>query len=82
MLPMADIREHDAWSGSRYIDMSNPQPEDFVLEEIARGLSRECRYGGAATGDVEWSVGQHLLTALDFTRDEGEPESLYLTQKM
>jgi hypothetical protein len=68
-LPMAHITPHDAWTGSRFINMRDPQPDDFVLSEIARGLSRECRYGGAATS-VEWTVGQHLLLCDHYAEED------------
>ncbi len=49
-----------AWTGSRMIDVLNPSPDDMILSEIATGLSREVRYGGAAT-IVPWTVAQHSL---------------------
>lgn len=72
-LPMADITPFHAWSGSRFIDMRDPQPEDFILDEIARGLSRENRYGGAATSEP-WNVGQHLILAVQFAVEDGVPK--------
>ncbi len=33
-------------ASGRYIDLSDPDPSLFVLEDIARALSRTCRYGG------------------------------------
>lgn len=59
-----------AWTGSRMIDMLNPKPEDLSLTEIAIGLSREPRYGGAATA-VVWTVGQHCLLADDLALEDG-----------
>lgn len=59
-----------AWSGSRYIDMLDPKPGDIVLHEVLTGLSREFRYGGAATS-VPWSVGQHSLLCLRYARGDG-----------
>jgi hypothetical protein len=59
-----------AWTGSRYIDVTTPDPEDIVLDEVAVGLSREPRYGGNATA-IPWSVGQHSIMAAMFARDDG-----------
>lgn len=61
-------RDH-AWSGSRYINMRDPQPGDMSLTEIATGLSREQRFGGAATS-IFWSVAQHSLLAVRHARQD------------
>jgi len=66
-----------AWTGSRYIDMLNPNPADIDLREIAVGLSREVRYGGAAT-TVPWSVAQHSLQALCYAREDGIRDRIIL----
>lgn len=50
----------DAWTGTCYINMIDPQPEDIHLKDIAVGLAREFRYGGRAT-ETPWSVAKHLL---------------------
>lgn len=60
MNQVADITANHAWTGSRYIDVLNPRPEDMDPFEIATGLSREARYGAAATS-IFWSVAQHSL---------------------
>lgn len=65
-----NIGPDSAWTGSRYIDVTDPQPEDFSLGEIATGLSREQRFGGAATS-VFWSVAQHSLLAERLAHDDG-----------
>ncbi len=67
---VADITPDHAWSGSRYIDVRNPKPGDISLFEIAVGLSREQRYGGAATR-MFWSVGQHILLGLHIIDRDG-----------
>ncbi|AWY09474.1 hypothetical protein vB_RpoS-V16_38 [Ruegeria phage vB_RpoS-V16] len=59
-----------AWTGSRMIDVLNPDPHDIILGEVATGLSREPRYGGAATA-VFWSVAQHCLLADDLAVFDG-----------
>ncbi|AXF86793.1 hypothetical protein DTO96_102549 [Ephemeroptericola cinctiostellae] len=43
----------------RYIDLYNPKPEDFCLEDIAHHLSHVCRFGGA-TWDF-YSVAEHSM---------------------
>lgn len=63
-------RPHMAWTGSRMIDVRDPDPADIIMSEIATGLSRETRYGGAAT-IIPWSVGQHSLLMLGFAREDG-----------
>lgn len=52
------------------ISILNPDPEDFILSEIAVGLSRETRWGGAATR-ISWSVAQHLLLCDRFAVADG-----------
>jgi len=59
-----------AWTGSRMIDVLNPDPKDILLTEIAVGLSREPRYGGAATA-IPWSVAQHCLLAERYAIEDG-----------
>ncbi|MFU1607335.1 hypothetical protein ACM25O_13200 [Sulfitobacter pontiacus] len=59
-----------AWTGSRMIDVLNPDPEDILLHDIAVGLSRENRYGGAATC-IPWSVAQHSLLCDHYAESDG-----------
>jgi len=54
----ASRTEISTFSG-RYIDLSNPQPESFVIEDIARGLANTCRFGGQCNGF--YSVAQHSV---------------------
>lgn len=48
------------WSGSRYIDVLNPRPEDIDIREVALNLAHETRFSRSATR-VHWTVGQHSL---------------------
>jgi len=66
-----------AWTGSRMISMTYPRSEDIILAEVATGLSRETRYGGAATV-VPWSVAQHCLTALQYAEEDGIQQVAHL----
>ena len=59
-----------AWTGSRMINVLNPDPDDMILSEIAVGLSRETRYGGAATS-IPWSVAQHSLLCDEYAEEDG-----------
>lgn len=45
----------------RYLDLTNPRPEQFVLEDIACGLSKICRFGGHIHG--WYSVAEHSCHA-------------------
>jgi len=63
-----------AWTGSRYIDVLEPAPEDILLEEVATGLSRQNRFGAAATTRA-WSVLRHSLVCLAFAEEDGISEN-------
>lgn len=80
MTPDPAITANHAWTGSRYVDVTRPRPEDIVLHEIAVGLAREQRYGGAATSQF-WSVAQHCLLALHLA-PAGRETSFYATLLM
>lgn len=69
-IPAPALPRHFAWTGSRMIDTRFPDPRDILLSEIAVGLSRETRYGGAATA-VPWSVAQHLLLCDALAEEDG-----------
>ncbi len=43
----------------RYIDLYNPQPEDFCIDDIAHHLSHVCRFGGATR--AFYSVAEHSM---------------------
>lgn len=64
------VTKDHAWTGSRYVNILDPQPADLILEEIATGLSREQRFGCAATS-IFWSVAQHSILAVYIAQDEG-----------
>ncbi len=71
------LTPNHAWSGSRYIDVTNPQPGDIIPGEIATGLSREPRYGGACTR-VFWSVAQHSLLCEALALEDGVSDETVL----
>lgn len=70
MQTITAVTADHAWSGSRYINVLDPQPADIDVFEVATGLSREARYGGNATS-VFWSVGQHSLLCERLAREDG-----------
>jgi hypothetical protein len=45
----------------RWVDPGNPDPETIELEDIARALSKLCRFGGHISGEGIYSVGEHSL---------------------
>lgn len=65
------------WSGSRFIDVLNPAPEDFILTEIATGLARETRFGGSSTR-IPWNVAQHSLFTVHLAEQDGVDQRLTL----
>lgn len=70
MIGAANISANHAWTGSRYVNVMKPTPEDMDPFEIATGLSREARYGAACTSEF-WSVAQHSLLALHLAQEDG-----------
>jgi len=67
---MADLDwSRVAWTGSRYIDVLEPDPGDIILEEVAVGLSRQTRFGGAATSRT-WSVLHHSILCLHYAEQD------------
>lgn len=48
-------------SGRAYWPL-DPQPEEVFIEDIAAGLSRECRFGGQVRDEIEhYSVAEHSV---------------------
>ena len=72
---------HRAWTGSRLIDVLNPDPMDIILSEVCTGLARETRYGASATR-VPWSVGQHLLLCDHYAEEDGPRCELGVTGRL
>jgi hypothetical protein len=56
----------------RLLDLQDPQPEDILIEDIAHGLSRQYRYGGALR---DYTVAQHCVVVTKCVYDNwpGEP---------
>ncbi|MEM7446153.1 MAG: hypothetical protein AAF414_22730 [Pseudomonadota bacterium] len=52
----------------RRIDLLDPSPLDFELDDIAFALSRVARWGGQTSGDHLYSVAQHSLMVADIGR--------------
>lgn len=50
-------------------DMLNPRPEDIRLEDIARHLSKEQRFGGACHQDF-YSVAQHSVLVSELVKPQ------------
>ena len=56
----------------RFIDLLNPSTADIYIGDIARSLSRECRYSGFCT--QFYSVAQHCLLVRDILFEDGASE--------
>lgn len=64
----ADVHVWQRLLSGRRIDLLNPSPLDFELDDIAFALSRVARWGGQTTGEHLYSVAQHSLMVTDIGR--------------
>lgn len=53
---------------NKKMDPFNPKPEDFCIDDIAHGLSRNCRYNGHVAGFL--SVAEHCVIVSRILEDE------------
>jgi uncharacterized protein len=51
-----------------YVDYLNPNPNDIVLGDIIRGVSRAPRYIGHTSTDSAWTVADHLVLCVKLAR--------------
>ncbi|MEM7571157.1 MAG: hypothetical protein AAF337_15305 [Pseudomonadota bacterium] len=56
-------------ASGRTIDLARPERSDFLVSDIATGLSRAARFGGQTT--QPWWVIQHSLCAYDLAKSFG-----------
>lgn len=61
----ADAHVWQRLLSGRRIDLLNPSPIDFELDDIAFALSRVARWGGQTSGEHLYSVAQHSLMVTD-----------------
>lgn len=73
-LNAGDRRLMSTWSG-RWVDPLNVRPEDVCAEDVARALSRTCRYNGHTAGHL--SVARHSLWVLEEVRGGGRDLELW-----
>jgi len=62
-----------SYSG-RHVELRNPDPEEIRISDIARGLSRECRFAGQCR--EFYSVAQHSVLASGLVPQEFALEAL------
>lgn len=55
----------------RKIDVSNPNPDDIVIEDIAWALSRMPRFSGHSIPYVPYSVAQHCIQVAEELKEHG-----------
>lgn len=60
----------------RKLYLFNPQPDQFVLDDILRGIACEPRYRGQAKY-LGYSVGQHTLLLMSLVPKELEKQALF-----
>lgn len=56
------VHDHSIWVGGNFVDLTNPNPSEIHLEDIARALSRIARFGGHTTHF--YSVAEHCVNCL------------------
>lgn len=59
-----------------YLDVTEPDPRQITVEDLATNLSKECRYGGACRGF--YSVAEHAVLVASKLRKLGAPLSMQL----
>lgn len=67
----------DEWiltHSGRHVELLNPDPEEINITDIARGLSRECRFSGQC--QEFYSVAQHSVLASRIVSKEHALEAL------
>jgi len=60
----------------KYLDLINPQPDQITLEDIARGLSHICRFGGQV--ERFYSVAEHSYHCAYLALTDGRGPSVAL----
>lgn len=56
------VEDHSIWVRTNYMDLANPNPAEIHLSDIARGLSRECRFAGQVR--EFYSVAEHSVNCV------------------
>lgn len=69
-MPTTLTKRTEIWTGTRYIDLADPDPSDFHIHDICIGLARQRRYNGLGTV-LPWSVGQHSILCLIWAEEDG-----------
>ena len=67
----ADARAFVLLKSGRRLDLLNPDPQAWTDGDLAAGLSRTLRWGGASRWAHPLSVAQHSLTVLAIREAEG-----------
>src|SRR5271157_1298169 len=67
----ADARAFVLLKSRRRLDLLNPDPQAWTDDDLAVGLSRTMRWGGASRWPHPLSVAQHSLTVLAIREAEG-----------
>ena len=67
----ADARAFVLLKSGRRLDLLNPDPQAWTDDDLAAGLSRTLRWGGASRWARPLSVAQHSLTVLAIREAEG-----------
>lgn len=73
------IPTHSAWTqtfSGQALDLLNPQPEQILIEDIARGLSHVNRFSGQT--DEPFSVAQHSLLVMMLLKNAGRASKVQL----
>jgi hypothetical protein len=71
---MSDRGDWMLTSSGRVFYPFDPRPEEIHIEDIAAGLSRQCRYAGQLCGDVDfYSTAEHSVALARHFRARREP---------
>lgn len=70
------VTDPSIWAGANYVDLADPNPAEFRLEDIARALAHVPRFSGLTA--IPYSVARHSLFCLRLAKMDGVTDAAVL----